>query len=216
MSIERKFKLRAWSGVPRAMRLQRGVVLIVALIVLIAMTLASIAMVRSVDTSTIIAGNLAFKESGAAAGDVAIDTAIIWLAANNSVAVLGSDHGSDGYYASLQDNLDITGTHTADNNTDNLDWTSSAVVKKLDKDALGNQASYVIHRMCNDPGPFDPATCASDLSPTAGNSLGSKQQNLNYHVGGWDQLSARAYYRITVRIKGPKNSINFVQMIVAP
>lgn len=197
------------------MSLQRGVVLIVALIVLIAMTLASIAMVRSVDTSTIIAGNLAFKESGAAAGDVAIDSAIAWLAANNSIAVLGGDHGSDGYYASRQDNLDITGNHTPDINTDNLDWTSSSAVKMLTTDALGNQASYVIHRMCDDPGAFNPATCASDLSPSAGNSLGSKQQMLTYQPGGWDQLSARAYYRITVRIKGPRNSINFVQMVVA-
>ena len=42
---------------------QRGVVLFIALIALVAMSLAAVALVRSVDTATIIAGNLAFKQS---------------------------------------------------------------------------------------------------------------------------------------------------------
>jgi Tfp pilus assembly protein PilX len=40
----------------------RGAVLFIALIVLVAMTLAGIAIMRSVDTATLIAGNLAFKQ----------------------------------------------------------------------------------------------------------------------------------------------------------
>ena len=48
---------------------QRGVVLFFALIALVAMSLAAVALIRSVDTSTIIAGNLALtpnesKENG--------------------------------------------------------------------------------------------------------------------------------------------------------
>jgi Tfp pilus assembly protein PilX len=40
---------------------QQGVVLLMALIMLVALTLAGIALVRSVDTTNLIAGNLAFK-----------------------------------------------------------------------------------------------------------------------------------------------------------
>ncbi len=58
------------------LRSQRGVILIITLIVLVAMTLASIAMVRSVDTSTVIAGNLAFKQSATASGDAGLEAAI--------------------------------------------------------------------------------------------------------------------------------------------
>jgi len=51
---------------------QQGIVLPITLIVLVAMTLAGIALLRSIDTSSIIAGNLAFKQSATASGDAGI------------------------------------------------------------------------------------------------------------------------------------------------
>ena len=48
---------------------QDGVVLFIALIVLVAMTLAGIAVMRSVDTNVLIAGNLAFRNAATSAGD---------------------------------------------------------------------------------------------------------------------------------------------------
>lgn len=50
-------------------RAQQGVVLFVALIILVAMTLAGIALMRSVDTNVLIAGNLAFRQGATMAGD---------------------------------------------------------------------------------------------------------------------------------------------------
>jgi Tfp pilus assembly protein PilX len=44
-------------------RRQRGAILFIALIVLVAMSLAGIALMRSVDTNVLIAGNLAFRQS---------------------------------------------------------------------------------------------------------------------------------------------------------
>jgi len=76
---------------------QRGVVLIIALIVLVAMTLAGIALVRSVDTSNIIAGNMAFQQSATHLGDVGAETAIAWLRANP--ILLSNDNASNGYTA---------------------------------------------------------------------------------------------------------------------
>ena len=57
-------------------RRQRGVVLFISLIVLVAMTLAGVALVRSVDTTNLIAGNLAFKQGATLSGDAAIETEI--------------------------------------------------------------------------------------------------------------------------------------------
>ena len=54
---------------------QQGVVLFIALIVLVAMSLAGVAMVRSVDTSLGIAGNLAFKQSTIQGSDLGRDHA---------------------------------------------------------------------------------------------------------------------------------------------
>ncbi|MBI1173807.1 MAG: hypothetical protein GC139_00910 [Sideroxydans sp.] len=59
-------------GAP-ALHRQRGVVLLIALIVLVAMTLAGIGMMRSVDTGIVITGNMAFKQTTVHAGDVGID-----------------------------------------------------------------------------------------------------------------------------------------------
>src|SRR3954469_13437461 len=64
---------------PRALRFhkvprERGVVLFIALIVLVALMLASVSLVRSVDTANIIAGNLAFKQASVQAADFGIET----------------------------------------------------------------------------------------------------------------------------------------------
>jgi Tfp pilus assembly protein PilX len=58
---------------------QRGVVLFFALISLLAIMLAAVALIRSVDTSTMIAGNLAFKQAATTSGDAGTEAAINWL-----------------------------------------------------------------------------------------------------------------------------------------
>ena len=75
---------------------QKGVMLIIVLIVLVAMTLAGVAMMRSVDTSTVVAGNIAFKQSGVGAADQGLQAAYTWLIANTG-APLNSDSFADGY-----------------------------------------------------------------------------------------------------------------------
>jgi type IV pilus assembly protein PilX len=62
-------------------RKQRGVVLFFTLIALVVMSLAAVALIRSVDTSNMIAGNLAFKQAGASSTDTGMEAAIGWLSA---------------------------------------------------------------------------------------------------------------------------------------
>ena len=50
-------------------RRERGVVLLIALIVLVAMTLAGIGMMRSIDTGTMVSGNIGFRQAAVATGD---------------------------------------------------------------------------------------------------------------------------------------------------
>jgi len=54
--------------------------LIIALIVLVAMTLAGIATMRSVDTATVLAGNIAFRQSALNAADQVYRRASHWSA----------------------------------------------------------------------------------------------------------------------------------------
>jgi Tfp pilus assembly protein PilX len=58
---------QALAGHPRSN--QRGVVLLVALIILVALTLSGVALIRSVDTANLIAGNQSFHQSAVHAGE---------------------------------------------------------------------------------------------------------------------------------------------------
>jgi Tfp pilus assembly protein PilX len=79
---------------------ERGVVLLVALIILVALTLAGVALIRSVDTANIIAGNLSFRESAVHAGERSTQTAINWLELNNTTGniTLHSNNAANGYW----------------------------------------------------------------------------------------------------------------------
>ncbi|HEY0847551.1 MAG TPA: hypothetical protein VGE12_19460, partial [Noviherbaspirillum sp.] len=190
---------------------QKGVVLIIALIVLVAMTLASIAMVRSIDTSTVIAGNLAFKQSAVASGDAGIEAAVTWLSANGDS--LTEDSPTNGYYATSQDSLDLTAAN--DSTADDLDWSDANKVKKLATDAAGNNVAYIIHRMCNNAGALNGATCATEDGQLSGSSLGAARQMSTYQPGSWTVAASRGYYRITVRVTAPRNTISYVQAFVS-
>lgn len=63
---------------PRRSR-QRGVSLLFAMITVVALSLAAVAMIRSVDTGTTILGNLSFKQDTLLAADEATRLAIKWL-----------------------------------------------------------------------------------------------------------------------------------------
>ncbi len=82
----------------RPMQRQRGVVLLITLVVLVALRLAGIGMVRSVDTGNIIAGNVAFREATLGAGDAGMNVAFNML---NQVA--NSTNANDKLVLNYQD-----------------------------------------------------------------------------------------------------------------
>ena len=197
-----------WSKGGRQWRAhQKGVVLLIALIVLVAMTLAGIALVRSVDTGNVIAGNLAFQQAASSAGDAGIETAINWLENNNSGVTLHSSNTAVGYVAFVQN-------PAANQNWDNY-WTTVLVpgglVRTLAADSGGNVVAYSIQRLCNATGdPVNTGTgCAQAQSggTTSGNSKGAGVVALLYN--------SQVYYRITSRIVGPRNTVSYVQAIVS-
>ena len=185
---------------------QDGFVLIVALIMMVVMTLAAIALVRSVDTNSIIAGNMAFKEAATHSGDAGIESAIAWLEANNSGATLHANAFASGYAASRQD--------PGANQTWDDFWTvlaSNNQVVALPSNASGDTVAYTIQRLCNAVGdPASPGTgCA--VSPSTGSSANSSED-----AGSVALLyNSQVYYRITSRITGPRNTVDYVQAIVA-
>jgi Tfp pilus assembly protein PilX len=183
---------------------QRGVTLLITLIVLVAMTLAAISLVRSVDTTNVIAGNLAFRQNATLAGDVGTEAAILWLEKNNT-ATLFVDQPGSGYSA----------VHTEPITGQTWDqwWAAVAAprgIATLPVDAAGNIVSYSIERMCSmQIDPIDPGANCSQAQVAV--NVGSSQTSQSRGLSSGTQV----YYRITTRIDGPRNTVSFTQAVIA-
>lgn len=205
---------RSMSRIGSQAAAQSGITLIITLIVLVAMTLASVAMVRSVDTSVMIAGNLAFRQGATTAGDTGVEAARAWLVANSGA--LANDDENNGYYSSSQDNLDLTGNRTPADTADDVDWEDTGIGVSqpvcLGADTAGNVSCYIIHRLCVDPNsPLDSAKCSTQESARSGSSKGASLSMERYQPTSWSMVATMAYYRVTVRVTGPRNNISFIQ-----
>lgn len=189
---------------------QHGVALPIALIVLVAMVLAAVTLIRSVDTATMVAGNLTLKQSATHAADEGVRQGFFWL--RNTViaspASLNSSIPASGYFSSK---------HFADPNWNPAapgQWPDASDVE-LPTDAGGNTVSYVIHRLCDMPGlsynaPFQ--QCATYTGTSAAASGGSQSVDAPEFSG-----VVYVYYRVTSRVVGPRNTISYVQsLMLAP
>ena len=180
---------------------QRGVVLFFALIALIVMSLAAVALIRSVDTNTMIAGNLGFKQSATVSADSGVETAINWIESNETN--LDNNRTADAYYA----------TYAGDAKA-----LAAASVKMATgtnilagKDSIGNTISYVVQRMCKNPGPSSADHClfgppGEDPNSNADCNYGNPCLN----AAPSDSLM----YRVTTMVTGPKNTVSYTQAFV--
>lgn len=200
---------------------QQGVVLFIALIVLVAMTLAGIGLVRSVDTGNMVAGNLAFKQGATLAADAGAEAAINWLTPLNGAATLYTNNAAAGYYATSQATLDPTNSHSAatvpavdwdDNNCSGLAF--SVCVKPAPAISVGdNSVSYIIHRLCQieaDPNNVG-NTCVTYQSSS---STSPKRGEQKYGDDKRFEPLPGPYYRIVSRVKGPRNTVSFVETMI--
>jgi Tfp pilus assembly protein PilX len=193
---------RAPRAIPKS---QRGVVLLIALVVLVALTLAATTLVRSVDTTNLIAGNLAFHESAVLSGERGTEFGFInWLSAHSlkGDTALYTNNAPVGYLAARQDPDPGVSWDTFWNTTlKNFAFTEAA------KDAAGNTVSYVIHRLCDAEGAPEMATCYKAKAGEDGSS---------HSTGGVPlATSTQVFYRITTRIAGPRNTVAYIQTIIA-
>ena len=190
---------------------QRGVVLLVALIVLIALTLAGVALVRSVDTANLVAGNMSFHQSAIQAGERSTELAVSnWLQPNNAMGntTLHNDDDNAGYDAN-----GIAQSPAAGQSWDAY-WAALVAGGLAPQtaggtpDAAGNTVRYVVHRLCATTGAPHLANCAR--SPAGTNSGGSQS------AGGVAPITnPQVYYRVTTRIEGPRRTVAYIQTIVA-
>lgn len=190
----------------RRMRRQSGVILMIALIVLVGMTLAGISLMRSVDTTTLIAGNLSFQQGATHSADTGIETAVSWI--ENNPALLNADSPTNGYAAN---GLTAAPAKAATQSWDAYwaaTWRARAITGAAD--AGGNTVSRVIDRLCVNAGsPTGGANCS--VSPVISTVSGNQEEAGEVPT----DTPAFVYYRITSRVQGPRNTVSYVQAIIA-
>lgn len=195
---------------------QRGLVLFFALIALLVLSLAAVALIRSVDTSTMIAGNLAFRQAATTSGDAGVESAVTWLrttdAANAALNVLNNPahafnvtNAASGYYSNADPAMSLFADAT---------WNAITAIPEV-TDSSGNRIRYIIQRMCRTANtPIQTADClfSGALVDTSGQNIPLPQEICT--GGGCPVAGQSPQIRVTTRTQGPKNTVSYVQAFV--
>jgi Tfp pilus assembly protein PilX len=182
---------------------ERGVVLVISLIVLVALTLAGIALVRSTDTGNVISGNLAFRMAALQAVDTGVEAAFTAVTGPGGFAqsadVANSSNPAGLYFPTINDA-----------NGDGMpDVTWSAIVGT---DVQGNTVRWVVERLCaQNVGVAQADQIATNCAVVPG------PPNMSFKAGavGPNNPVQSVAYRITVQVEGPRNTVVFSQSVIA-
>ena len=210
---------------------QRGVVLIIALIALAAMTLTGIALLRTIDTTVMAAGNMAFKQSSVLEAEVGFAATLSgtgFVAASGAGGVLGAlnlNSPASGYYSTYNvyatnstcavPVIATTGTGApiaTDPQGRPCGWPLpisstpiAGTVRLAQSLVTSNTVSYVVQRLCVDN--------------LANKSVAERQAKCSTRpVEVCPSLNCipappPIYYRATAMVQGPHNTLSYVQTI---
>lgn len=181
-------------------RAQTGVSLFIALISLVALSFAGLALMRSVDTTNVISGNLAFRQASLHATDVGVESAMTALNTIVSTSLdvdfpTGCVVGACRYYATQQ-------AENSKGIPSTIDWT----IVPADAVDVNYSVQYVIDRLCKGPTPVTDVAANCYAAPLVGG--GTKKSG-----GIVFSSTQEIYYRATVRVVGPRNTVSFVQTV---
>jgi len=190
---------------PFPMRRQRGIALPVMLIMLLILLVSSIYLLRSSNSTTLTAANLAYDAQLARATDFGLHTGFQWLSqtATANRATLNGNVAGQGYRATMNTKL---GTRSSEF------WDGSRLVN----DGKGNAIRYVIHRMCsmnaptNAPGNYCVRTTANTAELGNVVAVGTSIKTDGVLFNGVPQT----HFVITARIDGPRGGNVITQMVV--
>jgi len=169
------------------------------------------------------------------AADRATQMAINYLANTMTEATRLIDQPNQGYYATSKEDYDITGFDGTDPARKLVNWdvdgscayatsgTCDAMTRPSDVQAVDDtglmriEARYLITRLCT--------TAGIDAKGTSNNNCAvalKASMMKNQNAGAIDQTSTRnfelqnqqPFYRIVVRVKGPRNAVTYTETIV--
>ncbi|MDE2395240.1 MAG: hypothetical protein KGM91_07340 [Burkholderiales bacterium] len=205
----------------------RGFSLVFALVALAALLLAAAGMLRSVNTGSLVIGNLGFRQDAVAASSAGAEAAIAYLQANVAGVTLDADHPAAGYYATSLANLDVTGGVTsAAHKMALVDWdadgcadadassydTSACLQAAPAKTVNGNTVSWIAMRLCTTSGSYAPGNPCT--TPAAAATSNATDRGELTGGGRISSVVTSPYYRIVVRVLGPRHSVSYTETMV--
>lgn len=194
--------------------LQRGVALVIALIMLSAMMMAGIALFRKISAGSMIAGNLTFTSSAISAAELGSEAGRTWLTSQTASGLYGAAAGyfpascyTNNTHITTDVNCNSGGATTFDPST--FDWASFSTLATAD-DGAGNEIRYVVHRLCRMTGELDKIgqECVVSQVNTGGSG---GHTSVTYGTQALASIM-KPYYRITTRVRGPRNSLAYTQV----
>lgn len=182
---------------------QRGAALFIALISLVALSFAGLALMRSVDTTNMISGNLAFRQASLHATDIGVEAAVTALGTIVTTSLdanypAGCAVGACNYYT-LQQAVDTRGVPSS------INWGTGGVPSTTVDGSYAVQ--YVIDRLCKGPAPVTDLAGSCYAAALVGG--GTKKSG-----GIVFSSTVQVYYRATVRVTGPRNTVSMVQILL--
>jgi len=203
--MTRPFPLRR----PVSLRRQSGVVLFIALIVMVALSIAGIALLRSVDTSVSVTANLGFRQASIPPTNWAVENAIRALFEKGTIADKNKSKDDENYYAYRIEKKVVSrpeDKHGVPYDLQGVKPDNYPGTFVTETDSAGNTIRYVIERMCLDEGEASVANC--DMSPPK-QSYATTAMELNKII-----LDRVPFYRLTVRVDGPNNTTTYAQAML--
>ncbi len=175
---------------------QRGVTMVVVLVLLTVMLLGALAMARHLDSATVAAGNTAMRDSAIQASEVGLNQA--FRAVQDLADFAAENTAAGNWYWPTPQAADGAGLPQ-------INWDNArAITTPIEN----HNVRYVVERLCNVAAVTDPMReCLVRLpTTTATNSAKDQEDQL-------ESISSRQF-RITVRVVGPRNTTVFIQSLV--
>lgn len=182
---------------------QDGVVLFIALIAMVILSLGGVALVRSMDAGTSVAGNLAFRQVSVVAVNHAIEDAVYKIYKSPTPIITNADDTPNNYFAELQPGEKPDGTPAVLSGNYTTVQTGYTMSVWTDPASLV-EVRHVIERVCNAPGNPNIATC--DLLPPKVSPAGTDNEYKRIPI------PPIPHYRVSVRVDLPgTNSTTIAQ-----
>lgn len=176
-------------------RRQRGVTMLVVMILLMVMLLGGLSLARMTEVGTLVAGNVSYKERAIQAAEVGLNDA--YAAIQAFTAVQEASNQGSWYYAEAL-------AQTTDGLPSNINWDNARVVTVGAADEFS--VNYVVERLCTNVA----------TTPYIDQACLLRKQKVLSSMSEPESVEApmAKQYRITVRVTGPKGARTFVQSLV--